>query len=347
VLSGHDRYLENAAAKLMRDESAAGRARIAVPEVVLIEANANHRRDVRKARDAYMSAREALERLRAPQSDEDIRPLRRYRDDLEHIVLEAGGEILPMPTVRHVHLVQKAADRQRPFDLNGDGYRDALVWETVLELLGRSPERVMLVSQDRAAFARAKDKAELARELVDELRDRGHAGRAQLYFDLKVITAEIPQVHELAGLWRHKITDNAELRDALIQELLEVAYADATNVIGAEVREEAGTVRNAQFVAFSNPRDRQVQEAWTSRTGSVLLDVELTIDYRLEYETLLRALPLPQSGPYEWTQVATSGSIVLTYEVIQHEPEVDPTNFAARLTAWTHPGQWPFEGKWR
>lgn len=71
VVSGHDRYLESAAGLLLRDESKARRVRLAVPEVVLLEANANHQREVDRAQKAFRQAGAMLQRLRAPLSSEE------------------------------------------------------------------------------------------------------------------------------------------------------------------------------------------------------------------------------------------------------------------------------------
>jgi hypothetical protein len=135
-----DPYLEGAAGHLLRDASRTGDVHIAVPEVVLIECDAHYERRVKTERDRLRTAREALNKLRVAGGG-DIRPQElRYREDLEAILVEAGGKVLPIPDAPHLHLVEKAAARQRPFDDNGEGYRDALVWENILALLDRSPD---------------------------------------------------------------------------------------------------------------------------------------------------------------------------------------------------------------
>lgn len=345
VLSDHDRYLESPAGQLLREEGAAGRVRIAVPEVVAIEANAAHLRAVRKARDQYLAAREALTRLRAPESKEDIRPLPGYRPHLEKILRDAGGLILPVPMVLHPGLVEKAAHRRRPFDDKGDGYRDALVWETVLELLKRDSEPLMFVSGDRRAFSRSKERAELAADLVSDLRERGQVGRVQLYFDLRDATADIPRVQELTSAWQHRITENPELAQALTQKLLEIAYADATPLIAADVVRGHGDAANPRFVSFSRPQDLRVQEAYVSAGGTVLLDVELTVEYTIEYEVMLPTGESLEGLPLDWATLGTSSTMTLTFEVIQHDPDGEPKQFGARLTAWSEPSNWPPRGK--
>ena len=61
----------------------------------------------------------------------------------------AEGTILDYPITPHETLVKRATSRKRPFDENGSGYRDALIWETVLELAAQVDETVVLVSNDK------------------------------------------------------------------------------------------------------------------------------------------------------------------------------------------------------
>jgi hypothetical protein len=67
----------------------------------------------------------------------------------------AGFELLPYPDVSHRQVVARALARRRPFDEDGhDGYRDALIWETVLALARTLPHsRITLVSRNRKDFA--------------------------------------------------------------------------------------------------------------------------------------------------------------------------------------------------
>lgn len=121
VLGGSDPYLESAAGRLLRDESAAGRLRIAIPRVVLIESDASYRRAVRKAEGQLGAARHKLKQLRVPQGG-DLAPRElRYGEDIEKLVREADGQVLPVPDVPHAALVDRAANRTRPFDASVRG----------------------------------------------------------------------------------------------------------------------------------------------------------------------------------------------------------------------------------
>jgi hypothetical protein len=206
---------------------------------------------------------------------------------LEQILRDAHGEILPIPHVAHEHLIKKAIARHPPFDEKGSGYRDALVWGSVLDVLEGSREPVMFVSADRI-FSR-DDGSGLAIELVAELHDRGFRGRAKLYPDLKAVVAEIPRVRELASHWRVRMREDNELRQRLVEQLLTTAYEDASAVLGP--RMSYGEIRDLRFVNFHKPRNLQIHYVWISQSGSAHLDVELTADYTIEFETMQTTSP--------------------------------------------------------
>lgn len=302
VFYGTNWYLESTAGRLLRDEAAAGRLRIAVPDVVLIESDANYRRAVRAEEGKLAAARNALQQLRSPQGG-DLKPRRlRYRVDLEKILSQAGAEILPIPDTPHEHLIARAVERRRPFNDKGSGYRDALIWESVLELLERGSEPVALISNDRDAFPEKRDKPKLAADLVRELRDRGHAGRVALYFQLKDFTVKLPKTRKLVDDWTQVLADNPEFARKLTDHLVEVADAEATAVIGSA--NLVGPERNARFISFANPRDLRVAEVWVSAEGSAILDVSLTLDYMQEFQAPFRdPLSPDMAKSWSWTNL--------------------------------------------
>lgn len=86
------------------------------------------------------------------------------------------GTIVPTPPVSHDILVWKAANRRRPFNDSGGGYRDALLWEVVCFLAKEGP--LTLLSADRRAFT--DDGGRLHEHLLLDLDAMGLAGTVTL-----------------------------------------------------------------------------------------------------------------------------------------------------------------------
>ena len=82
--------------------------------------------------------------------------------------LESGPnhKILDYPDTAHKELVKRAVKRTRPFDEKGSGYRDALIWESVLRLAGKVSEQVVLLSSDKDF---CDNKGGLHPDLIEEL----------------------------------------------------------------------------------------------------------------------------------------------------------------------------------
>lgn len=65
------------------------------------------------------------------------------------------GLILPYPKVSHEDLVTRDLKRRKPFKENGSGYRDCLIWETVLSHLRNGSRNVALITGNHKDFGKA------------------------------------------------------------------------------------------------------------------------------------------------------------------------------------------------
>ena len=93
-----------------------------------------------------------------------------FRRRLEARFSASNRQILEYPDISHEELVRRAAGRVRPFNQEGAGYRDALIWEGVLNLAESVDSQVVLISGDNDFRNR---RGELHIDLVDQLASRG------------------------------------------------------------------------------------------------------------------------------------------------------------------------------
>ena len=154
--------------------SAAGYT-ICVPASVIEEVVGGFRRvierELTRVEDGLgILSRRLAKPLLSPITSVDIESEASYfRDRLESQLKEHASTILEYPSTLHHELVKRAVARIKPFDEKGSGYRDALIWESVLDLLDKVNGQVVLISSDRD-FG---DKGTLDPDLADELSDRG------------------------------------------------------------------------------------------------------------------------------------------------------------------------------
>lgn len=79
----------------------------------------------------------------------------KYVDYLQACFKSAGIKTLPYPEVSHEVVVQRALQCRKPFKNSGDGYRDSLIWHSVLELLEKEPGRLCFITANKSDFGKA------------------------------------------------------------------------------------------------------------------------------------------------------------------------------------------------
>ncbi|MDI6872447.1 MAG: PIN domain-containing protein, partial [Bacillota bacterium] len=176
--------------------------RFLVPEVVLLETVNVVRRKWRPERTRLeqlagwtqgFGMRDELQAILAAADNRDAD----YEVSLRSRIDELGAEIVPLPaTIDHLGIARRASERRAPYGIAGkpddghakDGYRDTLIWLTVLDVAEKHPEcDVWFVSNNYSDFGAKpndKDSRDTAEypldwhsELALELDEIGLAGR--------------------------------------------------------------------------------------------------------------------------------------------------------------------------
>lgn len=112
-----------------------------------------------------------------------------YEKDLRSILEEAGARIPPTPQVPHEKVIRRSLSRRKPMARSEKGYRDTLIWETVL-LEAASIDEVAFLSTNHKDFA-DETKSCLAPDLVDDLKEASLAPNAvRLWTDVKQFVSD-------------------------------------------------------------------------------------------------------------------------------------------------------------
>ncbi|MER8011085.1 PIN domain-containing protein [Streptomyces sp. NPDC094149] len=145
-----DLELQNQAWKSILLRGSRGQIQLWIPEVVVREVVRLH---ARKLEEAIRKMRTGLSEVRNLRLDEGIIPDRKkleqevrakaadYEVRLRSTLVGAGVKILPLPSVPHEVLLERAMNEEKPFRLKArdpenkgpDGYRDALIWLSIAE----------------------------------------------------------------------------------------------------------------------------------------------------------------------------------------------------------------------
>lgn len=173
-----DPMLRSVDSRLLLSAANEGLVRLIVPAVVVAEAVRHYRREIRSQYATVRTALARLDRLAvAPEgtvdttslSAEFVKAFNEYRVRLTDAVEDVGGEIAKWPTTSHESLVSRDLAERRPFRASGKGYRDALIWETVLDAIARAPSgsEAILISANASDFC--GDKGHLHEHLQDDV----------------------------------------------------------------------------------------------------------------------------------------------------------------------------------
>ncbi|MGO4246161.1 PIN domain-containing protein [Paenarthrobacter sp. RAF54_2] len=183
-----------------------------------------------------------------------------YEEVLVARMAELGIEAAPTPAVGHLEVAERASKEIAPYTKGRkDGYRDTLIWLTVLDVATREPDHeVWFVSNNDQDFGDPSasmkkndlgaDVPQLPRplhpHLLEELVNRGLAGRVKYATSLRALEAHIAALH--GAIPAHDLRD---LVAAINLEALEGLLTDQ-----ASMRWDHSGFKVSAKAAALNPR---------------------------------------------------------------------------------------------
>lgn len=146
---------------LLREFARRSGSRAFVPDVVVDEVEANFGKRFDEALEESKNASLSLARLIDVKPDipdpDRSQEMERYSRRLRLALKGLRVERLGYPSIPHPDLVKRQVNHQRPFQAKGTGYRDALIWHSLLDLLKDCREDCILVTKNSTDFSASKD----------------------------------------------------------------------------------------------------------------------------------------------------------------------------------------------
>ena len=162
---------------------------VALPEIAVLELVAQYEAEMRTRLDTASKAISNLDRYtyteKPPALNIDAQSLAAgYEEWFRNRLKDMGIVILKHPEVPQQAIMERALQKRRPFTRvkKGDpGYKDTLIWETILDYLDSSPRNVVLVTNDDG-FSHSNG-SQIHDDLEADLSGRGHSDRVTLKKD--------------------------------------------------------------------------------------------------------------------------------------------------------------------
>lgn len=157
-------------------------AELCVPAVVIEEAVNLVGRAVEEANSKLAGVRRLTGNDKDYASLEVSHAKTTYRDLLCRKLKDMNGRFLPYPKIGHDQLVQRALIPYKPFVTSGRGYRDALIWFSLLELAQRCDHEVIFISSNTTDWCQSKNDVKLHTDLQNDLDSKGIGASRMRFF---------------------------------------------------------------------------------------------------------------------------------------------------------------------
>jgi hypothetical protein len=208
-----DPRLEGAQFRILLTSAKRTGTTVIIPEVVLDEVVAHQRRRLAEigeewrklsAKASQLVGRENVaEALLREGADED------YAKYLRQSFKKYHCRLAPYPTPPHPQVVARILTERRPFHRGEKGYRDFLVWESVLSLAQNDVAPIAFITANSRDFG----EGELHEHFVDDLRGKRAQAEVTLFDSLSALNRQLilPALETLTELER-RFNDDAEDR---------------------------------------------------------------------------------------------------------------------------------------
>ncbi|WP_345448565.1 PIN domain-containing protein [Arthrobacter gyeryongensis] len=261
--------------------------RLGVPELVLREVVHKWRQRVADLMEKAESLEAEAKRIglaslavALPSIDDTVAAFEKsLREKLE----KASAAVYAIPTVSHETLVNKAIQRRSPFAEKGTGYRDALIWESVKEILRTSDEAVTFVTANKSDFGSSD--LGIPQGLLDELTNDG-IGNDRLTIlatPADAAAATLEHAQSLLDQFEQKLVSDNAFRDQLVQELVEQADLALSHV----ERFRYSSDHKARFISADMMYEIgyfQPTRSWLISQGRIGIEFEAEADVDVEYD---------------------------------------------------------------
>ena len=226
-----------------------------VPLIVLEEVKSKYREDLLQASRKFWDALKRLyylewslqsERSKWPSEFEIPSPADNPLLDVERKVegyfnyLESRLKLIDAqrpdyPTVPHARVAERAITRRKPFSEAGKGYKDTIIWETILAEAASDSEEIVFITNNTKDFS-AQGSACLHDDLKHDLKTSGISEeRVTLYTSVEsfVNSFVAPRLKRLDDL--EKQLSEGAFASLSLQKLLEDREEEVTSVINNEL----------------------------------------------------------------------------------------------------------------
>ncbi len=292
-----------------------------VPRLVIDEAVNWYREEIRSHVQKTDRPLKQLGRLlqrefRVLQDDEINRAVDDCRARMERKFSDLG-EILPYPATHHEGLVRRDLFRKKPFGTSGRGYRDALIWESVLILAEQGNQVVAFVSENTKDFSDGK--GQFHQDLIEDAAARGVPDRVRLFTSLdafveREITPLLEGLNVIKDALNAKAFENLDLESWLHEEFQNVVSGKTWDASSLWLRDE---LESPTIASVQDITSIEVQDVRRLPSGELYIDFQADLECEFDVFLLKSSYyviddrDLPSIVDWNWNDHYMLGAVVI------------------------------------
>jgi len=306
--------------------------RVIIPKIVYQEHLNNFVKrldgELKKLNDNYINiSRLVGEEIKEPEIKKMDALLESYKSHFENKLKSVDYEIVDYPPAPLEVIAKKAIKRLKPFKKSGEGYCDAIIWETILHILRNNKEsEVIFLTNNKKDFF---DGESIHHELITDLEESEISpSRLKFYRTLKDVVDNLLLAHlDTLDNLREQINTNTvpdvNVEEWLSSQLFDLIAEEAAGRVLSDLTSEDCTIHLSEIyevlsVKVDEARVLSENNKYITLTAQIGLSIEICADYyqyedNAYIETLfnhMHAVPTPYDCVTDSGDVEVKVSIV-------------------------------------
>jgi hypothetical protein len=210
----------------------------------------------------------------------------KYRNTLKKELSRHNAKIVDYPKAEHHQLVERELAHKKPFSARG-GYRDALIWLSVLEIAESADDKVILVTGNTADFGDGS--GNLHEDLLQDLRDRGLSDDEVILITClkdvveRFVEPSLARLEELRGELSSGVYKGIDIIDAIAVALQEKKAGDEWEPDRLGLDQD---VKSAVLETVTGNYGFEINEVFHLSGGRALVDI--SADLEGEFRVIVR-----------------------------------------------------------
>jgi len=214
-----------------------------------------------------------------------------YKTNLIDRLSELRAIMLPYDNIPHSAIVARSLDRRKPFSGGGKGYRDALLWESILRGIDDKYEKIVLISGNTSDFGKKEvhpkgPHYEFHEDYQDDITNNFNSCPISLCKDLESFNQKytFPNLSQAVQIRLDLEKDTLEgliLKDWLDDKLNDIAFSlqKSEESLAESLGFEPGDISNLFFIHYSLVSPIKIDNVYKLTDNIIVIECDFVCQF--------------------------------------------------------------------